>query len=194
MNVDWSFLAGSLLKLGAPILGSLVGGPVGGIVTTVATSVGNALGAEPTPEAIQAAINADPEGAAAKLQQLENDNRDGLLRLQAIVEQARVEQTGLTMRAEVQAGDRFQRWARPANMWAVATTTAGYGLCMVAASVNVVVTKDATALTHLVNLAPALGVALMPAGAVAGVTAWQQTKEFLAGVVQRPPSTIKAKK
>ena len=67
------------------------------------------------------------------------------------------------------------------------STTGGYGVVMVAAGALMVITRDPVALIHLTNLAPALGVALAPAGAVAGVAAWQQTKEKLAGVVQRPP-------
>ena len=75
-------LAGSLIKAGAPTLGSvvgtLVGGPfgtiAGGLAGNVLADIAGALGApaDAPPAAIQAAIEADPSAASAKLQQLED--------------------------------------------------------------------------------------------------------------------------
>ena len=78
-------LAGSLIKAGAPTLGSvvgtLVGGPfgtlAGGLAGNVLADIAGALGAPPDapPATIQQTIEADPGAAATKLQALENDYR-----------------------------------------------------------------------------------------------------------------------
>ena len=78
-------LAGSLIKAGAPTLGSvvgtLVGGPfgtiAGGLAGNVLADIAGALGApaDAPPPVIQAALDADPTAAATKLQQLEDDYR-----------------------------------------------------------------------------------------------------------------------
>lgn len=184
-NVDWGPVAGQLMKIGAPILGTVIGGPAGAIAGSLIGSLANAIGADPTPESISDKLQNDPAAAEAA-RTFEADNRE---RLEALVEETKrvqVEQANLSLRAEITAGDRFQRWARPFNMYCVGAVTLCYGLCCVAAAINTIVTKDPTALTHLVSLGGSLTTVLIPSGAVAGVTAWQQTKEKLAGVVQRP--------
>ncbi len=185
-NVEWGPVAGKLMEIGAPLVATVIGGPVGGIAAGVIGMLAKQLGTEPTPQAITTALENDPEAREAALR-FEKDNAPLLEEAVQKTYQVQVEQANISLRAEITAGDRFQRWARPACIWSVAITTAGYGLTMVAAGVVMVVTRDPTPLVHLTNLAPALGVALTPAGAVAGVAVWQQTKEKLAGVVQRPP-------
>lgn len=185
-NVEWGPVAGQLMKIGAPLIGTIIGGPAGAIAGSVIGALAQQIGSEPTPEAVSEKLANDPAAREAAIQ-FENDNR---VQLEEAVQKTyalQVEQANISLRAEITAGDRFQRWARPACIWSVAITTAGYGLTMVAAGIVMVVTRDPTPLVHLTNLAPALGVALTPAGAVAGVAVWQQTKEKLAGVVQRPP-------
>lgn len=86
MNLDLSTLgplAGSLIKAGAPtlgsVVGSLVGGPFGGLAGNLAGNVlgdiAGALGAPPDtpPAVIQQTIEADPPAAAAKLEALESE-------------------------------------------------------------------------------------------------------------------------
>jgi hypothetical protein len=191
-SVDWGPLAAKLVTAGAPIVGGLIGGPVGTVVATVATAVGGLLDVPATPEAIGAAIDSDP-AALSKVVAFERNQRDELLALQAEVRKVEIEQINSTMRAEITAGDRFQRWARPFNMYAVGGVTAAYGLAIVAAAIDGIISKQWSGLTTLMDNGPSLGIALAPAGAVAGVTAWQQTKEKLAGVVQRPPSSAVTK-
>ena len=75
--MNWQSIAGQLAQSGAPILGGILGGPAGGIVgNLVGSLVGSALGVPATPEAVDAAIKADPAGAAAKLQPIEAQVRD----------------------------------------------------------------------------------------------------------------------
>ncbi len=73
---DWSKTALTFAEAGLPILGSLLGGALGGPVGAklggaAASAVGEALGVDPTPDAIGAAVAADPAAAAAKLQDTE---------------------------------------------------------------------------------------------------------------------------
>lgn len=78
-------LAASLVKKGAPLLGSVIGGPVGGKVGQL---VASAFGADPDdPDDVIAKIEADPE-AAIKLRELETKHRERLEELK--LEEARI--------------------------------------------------------------------------------------------------------
>jgi hypothetical protein len=71
-----SSLAPILVSLGAPILGSILRTNVGGIAgeasAQVVEALAQAFGAQPTPEAVKAAIEADPK-AATKVQAIERE-------------------------------------------------------------------------------------------------------------------------
>jgi hypothetical protein len=74
--MDWSHLAGQLAQIGLPALGTLFGGPLGGTIGgLVGKGVAAALGVEPTPQAVSAAIQADPSAAAIKLAQIEAETK-----------------------------------------------------------------------------------------------------------------------
>lgn len=184
-NVEWGPVAGQLMKIGAPMVGTIIGGPAGAIAGGVIGSLASMLEVDPTPEAVSAKLQ-DP-AVVEQVKAFEDTNRESLAIMVEKTSQVQIEQTNLSLRAEITSGDRFQRWARPFNMYAVGGVTACYGLCCVAAAINTIFTRDPTALVHVTNLGGSLVLVLTPAGAVAGVTAWQQTKEKLAGVVQRPP-------
>lgn len=64
-------LIGQLLKAGAPVLATVLGGPAGAILNVAIGALATALGTEPTAEAVKDAIAADPEKAAAIVQQVE---------------------------------------------------------------------------------------------------------------------------
>jgi len=106
--MNWQDLAGPLIKLGAPTIGTVLGGPLGGMVGgAVGNILGSVLGVPPTPEAIDRAIKDTP---ASELQ-------EKLAAAEAEAEaeaQARTAaETQLTMRAEMAAGDPLQRMWRP---------------------------------------------------------------------------------
>ncbi len=67
--MDWKDLAGTLIRSGAPIIGTALGGPLGGTIGSVAGKViADALGVEPTPEAVEYAVTSrPPEMVAAQL-------------------------------------------------------------------------------------------------------------------------------
>ena len=119
--MNWQDLAGPLIKLGAPTIGTALGGPLGGMVGgAVGNILGSVLGVPPTPEAIDQAIKETP---ASELEhKLAAADADAQAKYPALAEIAKAEaeaqakvaaETQLTMRAEIAAGDKLQRWWRP---------------------------------------------------------------------------------
>jgi hypothetical protein len=111
MEMDWKSVAGKLVTLGAPMIGSALGGPLGGMAGKI---VADAFGAaSATPEAVQAAIvnkgDADLRIAAEAAQQAEAQWMSAL----AEIGKAQVSEVGETMRAEAANEDTLQRWWRP---------------------------------------------------------------------------------
>jgi hypothetical protein len=106
--MDWTDLAATLVKLGAPILGGALGGPLGAAAGKV---VADAFGAsEATPAAVNAAVAAtDPAAAALAARAAE----DKWLAALAEVGKQQVSEIGQTMRAEAASDDVLQRWWRP---------------------------------------------------------------------------------
>jgi hypothetical protein len=108
--MDWTTVAGKLVSLGAPMLGSALGGPLGGMAGKL---VADAFGAATaTPEAVHAAITdktADLKLAAEAAQKAETEWMSAL----AEIGKAQVSEVGETMRVEAVSEDPLQRWWRP---------------------------------------------------------------------------------
>ncbi|MCJ9428561.1 3TM-type holin [Kordiimonas marina] len=104
----WSGLK-SIIAPVAPILGTVIGGPAG---TIAGAMIAKKLGVEATPEAVQQALQADPN-AASKLAQIEAENRGDLDKLYAEAVLAEVHEQNQTMRAEIASQDKFVRRWRP---------------------------------------------------------------------------------
>ena len=104
----WSELGESIIKIGAPLLGTAIGGPFGG---SIAAIVAEKFGVNSNvPDEIKKAIQADPE-AAIKLKQIESEERVRLKELAFKLAMAEVEQVNKTMRAESQS----EKW--PQYSW-----------------------------------------------------------------------------
>lgn len=82
--IGWKEVAGQLANIGLPTLGGLVGtmvagGPGGAVGNSLgrltASAVAAALGVPPEPEAVAQAIEADPNGSALKLAQVEAESK-----------------------------------------------------------------------------------------------------------------------
>jgi hypothetical protein len=74
---DWANLAGTLIQLGLPQIGGLLAGPLGRAGgSLIGSMIAGALGVSPTPEAVTAAVQADPSAAQAKLAQIEANARE----------------------------------------------------------------------------------------------------------------------
>jgi hypothetical protein len=119
--MNWQDLAGPLVKLGAPTIGTALGGPRGGMIGgAVGDILGSVLGVPATPEAVDKAIKTTP---APELQdKLATAEADAQAKYPALAEIAKAEaeaqaktaaETQVTMRAELASGDRLQRWWRP---------------------------------------------------------------------------------
>lgn len=67
----------SLIKAGAPILGTVIGGPVGTLAGAAIGALAEALGTQPTPEAVKKAIETQP-GAAEIVQRVEAEKAPSL--------------------------------------------------------------------------------------------------------------------
>ncbi len=103
--MKWNDLATKVIGLGAPVLGGALGGPAGAMAGKVLADM---LGVPPTPDAVGAAIDADPAAAVAV-----SDAEAEWARTQAIIGAAQVREVALTQRAEMESGDVLQRWWRP---------------------------------------------------------------------------------
>ncbi|WP_336488266.1 hypothetical protein [Methylobacterium nigriterrae] len=74
--MDWTNLAGQFAQIGLPALGGLFGGPLGSAIGgIVGKAVAGALGVEPTPQAVSAAVQADPSGAQLRLAEIEAETK-----------------------------------------------------------------------------------------------------------------------
>lgn len=112
-DLNWRSIAGVVAPL-APKLGGLLGSafpPFGGIVGAIAgNAIAGALGTQATPAAISEKLAADP-GAAARLQQLEEEHADALIQqaqvqieaLKQATEQARIAAEGTANAREFSA-------------------------------------------------------------------------------------------
>jgi len=76
---DWKGIAASISKI-APALGTVLGGPAGAAIGTGVSILANALGVEQKPEAIEKALQSDPE-AYTKIKKAELANESELQRL-----------------------------------------------------------------------------------------------------------------
>lgn len=119
--MDWRSLGGSLIKAGAPIIGTAIGGPIGGVLgNTLGQVLATALGTEDTPEAVQEAIETMPQEELQS--RLEAAEAEAQARWPAIAEIVKAEadaharsltEVNLTMRSEAASADVVQRWWRP---------------------------------------------------------------------------------
>jgi hypothetical protein len=104
----------SLVGKSAPLIGTLVGGPMGTAVTMLAS----AFGTDPTPDALEKAIMADPD-AVLRLRSLEDNNRTLLSQASISADLSKFEQTHTTIRAELATDDKFKSYWRPAFGYAM---------------------------------------------------------------------------
>ena len=111
-----SSLAPVLVSLGAPILGSILRTNVGGIAgeasAQVIEALAQAFGAQPTPEAVKAAIEADPK-AAAKVQAIERERSAEWVAYLTVA----TAQRDHMLDREDQRGSVFSWGWRPAMSW-----------------------------------------------------------------------------
>lgn len=114
--MNWTDVAETVGEA-APVVGSALYGRAGGAVGGM---VAKALGVEETPEAVNQAMQDDPE-AAAKLQQIEAD----LEKARVEAKTKRLVETNKTMRAELDSDSTFKGGWRSGVGWVFMLSCAG---------------------------------------------------------------------
>jgi hypothetical protein len=171
----------------APLLGGVLGGPGGAAIGGL---VADLFGApRDNPDALMAAIDADPN-AAFKLRELQENNRVELERLAIQAETARLAEINATMRAEVKSDDAYVRRWRPTFGYAVALSWTLQMLGIVAAVLYAIFVDAGVAgviIDAVSQLAGALSLQWSVALAVLGINvqARSRDKELATG---RPPA------
>lgn len=110
--MDWKEI-GAKVSLVAPSLGAALGGPAGAAVGAL---VAAAFGTRATPDAVSAAVSADPD-AAVKLREIELRHAETLAELEFRDAAAEHGETQTTVRAGDVAEDAFVRRTRPGQSW-----------------------------------------------------------------------------
>lgn len=186
--MNWSDIGDAVAKA-APLVGSLLGGPAGGAVGGL---VAKALGTAPEPDAVAAAIKADP-GTLERVRHLELEHEADLTRMHLEAETARLAEVNKTIRAEAASQDAYVRRWRPtygyltAAAWFFQMTGFTVILGMVAytnpSDLAAVVGALGTVLSALLGL---WGVAL----AVLGVNISSRSKDKQVSAGQQPPQGL----
>lgn len=118
--MEWSDVT-SAIGSAAPIVGSLLGGPAGGAVGSL---VASALGVDNSPDAVNQALQQNPE-AFTKLRQLEQEHAREMRRMSLEAETSRLAEINKTMRAELASDSAFKSSWRPLFGYGAAVTWVG---------------------------------------------------------------------
>jgi hypothetical protein len=188
--MDWKDLAGTLAKVGAPVIGTALGGPLGGMIGgAIGNVVATALGTDATPEAVNTAITTqDPQVVSAKLAAADAQWQSIAAQVQSEAElgKAQVQAISETMKAEDTVAQYANGWVRNFAVFVQSSWrpflmylwgfTWPYQLYVVLSLTDV--TQRASILYALTawNAGPA---------GVAGVYAWGRSKEKIADMM--PP-------
>ncbi len=111
MSLSWADVGKAIAGV-APIVGTALGGPAGAIVGSM---VASALGTDSTPDAVTAAMAADPTNAS-KILQLQNQHEEALKQMQLNYAPAVVNAQGSVIKAEASSGSWLAANWRPILM------------------------------------------------------------------------------
>lgn len=171
--MDFSGLAGSVARLGLPLIGRALGGPAGGVV---ANMISGALGLETDdPSEISRVIVSDP-AAAERLRAMEIEKAAELDRFVKEAEAKALAEVNATMRAEAGSEHFLTRTWRP--VWGYVSAFA-FGLAIVGLIIFLFViawTGAWEALTALPTFVNSLVILFGIPGAVLGITTWHRGK------------------
>ena len=174
--MDWGDIKNVIGKA-APLLGTVVGGPAGGMVGSLLAS---AFGVQNEPDAIHAAIKANPE-AAVRLREIELDDKTELERFAMqnaanilAADTTRIESVNETMRQELHAESWYQRGWRP--FWGFVAGTAFFVVCCFVCylAYEAISGKNPEAITMIPQLVSTMTLLFSIPGAILGVTAWHR--------------------
>ncbi len=111
MSLSWSDVGKAIAGV-APILGTALGGPAGAVVGSL---VASALGTSSSPDAVNAAIAADP-ASAAKILQVQNEHEEALVKMQTDYQTNLDTQRGEVIQAEAKSDSWMASNWRPVLM------------------------------------------------------------------------------
>ncbi|MFA5897756.1 MAG: 3TM-type holin [Hyphomicrobium sp.] len=111
MSLSWSDVGKAIAGV-APILGTALGGPAGAVVGSL---VASALGTSSSPDAVNAAIAADP-ASAAKILQVQNEHEEALVKMQTDYQTNLDTQRGEVIQAEAKSDSWMASNWRPILM------------------------------------------------------------------------------
>lgn len=192
--MDWKAVA-SLAAPFAPTVGKILGGfipfPGGALLGEWAgNALASALGVPATPEAVGGAIQADPAGAAAKLQAVENEAAarwDAMARIAEAEAEDRTAQSQAineTIRTEIATGMSWWHWRH-----AIGYVYLLWFLIPIPAFIRLTMTYNAEAVAQLTALIGACVPLYGFMSAVLGYVAQDTTKLKTAAITgEHPPS------
>ena len=186
--MDWSGLADKVGQV-APMAGQLLLGAPGGAIGSMLAS---ALGTQNDPDAIDRALEADPE-SAMKVRQMELDNKRELQALliadkrsEREAETARQAEINKTYRAELTAESTFKSGWRPMIGYTLAFVFGVLGICNAIGLVYCVIHAPAQ-IESMVSLTMVLIGAM---GAVLGVNIGRRSNDKQAAMTGEAPTTL----
>ncbi|WP_311064092.1 3TM-type holin [Halomonas sp. DWK9] len=177
--MEWRDIAQTVGKI-APIAGGALAGKAGSAVGSIIAGV---LGVEERPEAVEAAIQADPQ-AVERLRRLEQEHEREMLKLSLESETARLSEINQTMRAEVGSESTFRAGWRPFNGWMLALSLASVNFGLIG-----VIIKDPTQLSVVVDV---LIWSVAAQAAVQGVNIKQRSNDKARQMGQTPSGFMDA--
>lgn len=169
--MKWSDVGKAIADF-APALGSVVGGPLGGGLGSI---IANVFGTEDDPDAVLAAIKADPQ-AAVKLQQIQSNERVQIEEIQAKERASTIEAVNSTMVAESKS-EHWMQWAwRP--LWGIISACAFLVVCILVcylAYLSILGGKP-EAMAMIPGLITSMTTLFAVPGAILGVASWHRGK------------------
>jgi hypothetical protein len=118
--MDWSSIGKTIAKV-APIAAGILTGGASTAVTAVGTLLSSVLGTDPTPDAVETALKADPD-ALLKVKQMELDNKIQLTKMHLEAETNQLMAINKTMQAEMASNDAYVRRWRPTYGYMIAVS------------------------------------------------------------------------
>ena len=180
--MDWKSVGKTVAKA-APLVGTLLGGPVGAGIGGIVASL---FGVEGTPEAVDAALQKDPQ-ALLQLRKWEMDHQQELVRMHLEAETKQLGEINQTMRAEAAAGDPYVRRWRPTFGYMIALTWGAQTLAVAWAMVAEP-TQAAAVVSAVAALTPLWGIAL----AVLGVNVVKRSQDKVVAAGRSPVGLVQA--
>jgi len=165
--MDWDSVL-AMVADAAPLLGKILPIPGAGIAGAL---IAAEFGTQNTPQAIGAALAADPN-AYQKLKELQETNKAALQAQLIQLETMSISQVNKTARQDSKSEDPFVRRARPFLIWAV-----GGSVVLEIIVGGAVIVIDPAAMVDFVSLCEAMAIPQSVAGTMCGIYMKQRSND-----------------